>query len=441
MFCPKCGHSNVTGGECPKCGISVSEYLKKQTKQTDNTGEVDGNEPRPNAVEPYTLILKSINKGCYDAVAKKFTELTKKDAETIKQYLVKLPLTLGKKFTQEKALYIKKNLEAVGGVVDSSPELKIKAEPVKTEQVKTKIEDVTDISRAENASSPNPKFLGLESKRKDSAGEELEKKKADAVPEEAAALWNRAYKLHYNVRDVAKAHELYGQIIELYPDSPEAGYARQQIKIIEKKIPPEISALATSGKVAIQAEPVNQQNEASPLLEEALKLHHNLKYKAGDLDKAKDLYKQIIEHFPDSPEAKHALNNLSALSSGYKFPQDFPTTNKQAAKMTAPGGFILLLFWLGCVILSLFAITDESMVLGSLGWILLILCLLIMVGVLSSFSGKTSRGKDFGSGLLVFLLFPIVFFEALISSLGCVGILLLPIALLCLAVLLKACLG
>lgn len=68
----------------------------------------------------------------------------------------------------------------------------------------------------------------------------LEKKNTQNAGEKIKALWDEAYKLHYNAGDVDKALELYKQIIELYPDSPEAGSARQQIKTINKETDDEI---------------------------------------------------------------------------------------------------------------------------------------------------------------------------------------------------------
>ena len=59
----------------------------------------------------------------------------------------------------------------------------------------------------------------------------LERKNTQDAGEKAKALWDEAYNSHYNAGDVEKALELYRQIIELYPDSPEAEYARQQIKV------------------------------------------------------------------------------------------------------------------------------------------------------------------------------------------------------------------
>jgi tetratricopeptide (TPR) repeat protein len=46
-------------------------------------------------------------------------------------------------------------------------------------------------------------------------------------------LYQEAYAAHYSERMYEKALDIYQQIIELYPDSTEAGYAKTQIKNIE----------------------------------------------------------------------------------------------------------------------------------------------------------------------------------------------------------------
>ena len=47
----------------------------------------------------------------------------------------------------------------------------------------------------------------------------------------------KAYQLHYSICAPDEAYELYKQIIEISSDSPEAGYAKQQIQILGKHVP------------------------------------------------------------------------------------------------------------------------------------------------------------------------------------------------------------
>jgi S1-C subfamily serine protease len=47
-------------------------------------------------------------------------------------------------------------------------------------------------------------------------------------------IWNKAYNLHYEGGDKVKAYELYTLLINRFPESPEAGYAKQQKKYLEE---------------------------------------------------------------------------------------------------------------------------------------------------------------------------------------------------------------
>jgi ribosomal protein L7/L12 len=111
LFCPKCNSKILDGARfCNHCGEKIG---------TQNEFTI---EPAPecpsNAPEEYTLILKDVREGCHERVAKRLSELTKKDIETSKAYTSRLPLTLGKKFTREKAETIREYLEDAGAVMD-----------------------------------------------------------------------------------------------------------------------------------------------------------------------------------------------------------------------------------------------------------------------------------------------------------------------------------
>ncbi|WP_224962700.1 heavy metal-binding domain-containing protein [Geomonas subterranea] len=54
------------------------------------------------------------------------------------------------------------------------------------------------------------------------------------MPETSVSLYRSAYETHYKVKNFDEAAQAYRQLIELFPDSEEAGYARTQLENIEQ---------------------------------------------------------------------------------------------------------------------------------------------------------------------------------------------------------------
>ena len=146
----------------------------------------------------YVLILESIKDGAFDEVARTFARLSKKDLELVKRYLDKLPLTLGKKFTREKALIIKSNFEDAGGIIITSP-----AFPAE----KNTNKEIEEPKPLDIPSSIENSFFCPNCGQPDVIGDEcpkcgvfiskyvtaLEKKNAENAGEKAKALWDEAY--------------------------------------------------------------------------------------------------------------------------------------------------------------------------------------------------------------------------------------------------------
>ncbi len=56
----------------------------------------------------------------------------------------------------------------------------------------------------------------------------------------SAELYKQAYDSHYKAKDLDAAEAGYEQVLEEYPDSPEAGYAKSQLENIEKARNPRV---------------------------------------------------------------------------------------------------------------------------------------------------------------------------------------------------------
>ncbi len=77
----------------------------------------------------------------------------------------------------------------------------------------------------------------------------------DSPPDDPVALYAKAHALHYKQKDEVAAKELYLLVIERFESSPEAGYARSQLKNIDKAKAPVIPTatpreLTTEEKIA-----------------------------------------------------------------------------------------------------------------------------------------------------------------------------------------------
>jgi hypothetical protein len=68
--------------------------------------------------------------------------------------------------------------------------------------------------------------------------------------EETALQYATAYAAHYSAKDLRKALELYGVIVAAHPDSPEAGYSRDQMKNIARAVVPKDEILAAQVDLA-----------------------------------------------------------------------------------------------------------------------------------------------------------------------------------------------
>jgi hypothetical protein len=53
--------------------------------------------------------------------------------------------------------------------------------------------------------------------------------------------------------------------------------------------------------------------DGTPFVEELYKRAHDLHHMSHNLDRAMELYKQIIEQFPESPEAQHARTQIESI--------------------------------------------------------------------------------------------------------------------------------
>lgn len=110
MNCKSCGAGVPAGAvTCPACGVKA--------------GSQEGPSSGAGAQAEYMLVLQSVWDGREEEVAAKIAELAGKDVETAMGYLRKLPLTLGRKFSREKAVRTKEMLEAAGGLVSATPPL------------------------------------------------------------------------------------------------------------------------------------------------------------------------------------------------------------------------------------------------------------------------------------------------------------------------------
>ncbi|MBI5696885.1 MAG: DUF2628 domain-containing protein [Nitrospirae bacterium] len=132
MNCKSCGAGVPDGAVfCPACGVRAVVQ-----------------EPPASGPE-YTLVLQTVWDGREEEVAAKLAELAKKDVETAMGYLKKLPLTLGRKFTREKAVRTKEMLEAAGGLVSSNP-------PLDAEEPSAGYGDLPGLTRHDEPAAPPP---------------------------------------------------------------------------------------------------------------------------------------------------------------------------------------------------------------------------------------------------------------------------------------------
>lgn len=69
-------------------------------------------------------------------------------------------------------------------------------------------------------------------------------------PTTAAEQYAAAYATHYTERHLLGALRAYGQVIELHPSEPEAGYSRSQIQNIVNLVVPARELLASQTDLA-----------------------------------------------------------------------------------------------------------------------------------------------------------------------------------------------
>jgi len=72
----------------------------------------------------------------------------------------------------------------------------------------------------------------------------------DSSPADAARLYAAAHALHYSEHDLLAALRAYERIIALHPGTPEAGYARTQIRNIVQSVVPAEELLAAQVDLA-----------------------------------------------------------------------------------------------------------------------------------------------------------------------------------------------
>ena len=124
-------------------------------------------------------------------------------------------------------------------------------------------------------------------------------------------LYNNAYHLHYSQADYENALPIYKRVIKQYPDSKEAEYASKQIENInnmsavekQKNLENRIAIAKTKDKFK---EP-NMDSEE--LYDKARRLHYSDTY----YDEALNLYKEIIEKYPDSIDAQYAKTQIETI--------------------------------------------------------------------------------------------------------------------------------
>lgn len=178
----------------------------------------------------------------------------------------------------------------------------------------------------------------------------------------AAELWQTAYSFQYTQGNINKALELYNHLINTYPSSLEALYAKDQISLLNGECLPQSQQLemprpeklscSKCGATSIDAaafchacgnnlkenssiesriqtrtqqeyeelrekrleetkKRVIQNKEARLLWQKAYDLHH----KESNLQKATDVYNQIINQCPNTPEAGYAQTQLQNIKS------------------------------------------------------------------------------------------------------------------------------
>ena len=77
------------------------------------------------------------------------------------------------------------------------------------------------------------------------------------APTTAAWQYATAYEAHYKAKDLRGALDLYGVLMGAFPDSPEAGFAKAQIRNIATHVIPEQELLTAQFEMAITHLPLD----------------------------------------------------------------------------------------------------------------------------------------------------------------------------------------
>ena len=220
-------------------------------------------------------------------------------------------------------------------------------------------------------------------------------------------LYNEAYRLHYSQANYENALTIYEKVIKQYPDSKEAEYASKQIENInnmsavekQKNLENRIAIAKTKDKFK---EP-NMDSEE--LYDKARRLHYSDTY----YDEALNLYKEIIEKYPDSIDAKYAktqIENIEKMGAVEK--QKYKDTHTPQIKNKEEGGFF----------------SFRTMITPTIIKVLYVLGIiaLIIVGIVMIVEGANSY---YGSNNEVLIGFGIIILGNLLWRIICEGIILM----------------
>lgn len=100
--------------------------------------------------------------------------------------------------------------------------------------------------------------------------------KDDTERPEAGQQYAAAYATHYDTKDLREALVLYGRIMTVHPDTPEAGYSRSQIKNIVRAVIPakELFDAQMSWAVAHFDHQVLRNKHRSAEMRRGIRSHH-----------------------------------------------------------------------------------------------------------------------------------------------------------------------